>query len=51
VHEQRLSAEVTQSLGTARAQPYSGTSRRNEDRDVTARVELRGHVAVPVEKL
>ncbi|BCB85605.1 hypothetical protein Psuf_029180 [Phytohabitans suffuscus] len=51
MHEQRLAAEQAESLGTAGTEPHSGAGRRNEDRDVTARIELRGHVAVPVEKL
>jgi hypothetical protein len=46
VHEERLAGEQAQGLGATRAQAQTGTGRRNEDRDVTASIELRGHVAV-----
>ena len=51
VDEQRIATEQPQRLGTARAQPDTGASRSNEDRDVTARVELRSHVAVLGEEI
>ncbi len=39
-------ASSRSALGRARAEADTGTGGRNEDRDVTARIELRGHVAV-----
>ncbi|GAA2696241.1 hypothetical protein Apa02nite_069150 [Actinoplanes palleronii] len=48
VHEQRLAVEQTQRLRATRTEPETGTSSRNDDRDVTASIKLRGHVAVVV---
>jgi hypothetical protein len=46
MHEERLAGEQAQGLRTAWAETEAGAGRRNEDRDVTASIELRGHVAV-----
>jgi hypothetical protein len=46
VHQEGLAGEQAQGLRPARAQAEAGAGGRNEDRDVTASVELRGHVAV-----
>ncbi|GIE49385.1 hypothetical protein Ani05nite_29190 [Amorphoplanes nipponensis] len=46
VHEKGLAGEQAQGLGATRAQAEAGARGRNEDRDVTASIELRGHVAV-----
>jgi len=46
VHEEGFPGEQAQGLGPARAEPQARAGRRNKDRDVTASIELRGHVAV-----
>jgi hypothetical protein len=46
VHQQRLPGHRPERLGSTRPEPDTETGRDNEDRDVTARILLRGHVAV-----
>jgi hypothetical protein len=46
MHQERLAGQRAQRLRPTRAEPDSKTRRRNEDRDVTAQIEARGHVAV-----
>ncbi|GID94914.1 hypothetical protein Adi01nite_43260 [Amorphoplanes digitatis] len=46
VHEQGLAGQQAQRLRPARAEAQAGARGRNEDRDVTASIKLRGHVAV-----
>jgi hypothetical protein len=46
VDQQRLPAEEPECLGAARAEPEAKARSRNEDRDVTTQLSMRGHVAV-----
>ncbi|GGQ43221.1 hypothetical protein GCM10010166_09410 [Couchioplanes caeruleus subsp. azureus] len=46
VDEEGFAGERAEGLGGSRPEAESGTRRRNEDRDVTASIQLRGHVAV-----
>jgi hypothetical protein len=48
VDQQRLAGEKSQGFGATGAEPQTGAGRRNEDRDVTPSIQLRGHVAVLV---
>jgi hypothetical protein len=51
VDEEGLADEEAKGFRGAGAEAYAGTGRRNEDRDVTASIELRGHVAVLIRRM
>ena len=48
VDEQRFAVQQTKRLGSTGTETHSGARGRNDDGDVTASIELRGHVAVVV---
>ncbi|BEL11021.1 hypothetical protein Q0Z83_092120 [Actinoplanes sichuanensis] len=46
--EERFAVEQAKRLGGSGTEAHSGARGRNDDGDVTASIELRGHVAVVV---